>query len=148
MPSIASGLTDARSRPVIRKAVSNSRLLNINTAGNSTNAGQVTPGKRKASDMDIKVSNDTSFTGRDHVSSTRRNSFSLREAEMEESPRVKRMRLAPRDSYYTEMGVHSAGTGQVDAARGMWICRLTRCRMANLNSPVQQQSVLEANSDS
>jgi hypothetical protein len=117
MPSIASGLTDARSRPVIRKAVSNSRLLD--TAGNSTNAGQVTPGKRKASDMDIKASNDTSFTGRAHVSSTGRNSFSLREAEMEESPRVKRMRLAPRDSYREEMGMQSAGTGQVPNTRGM-----------------------------
>lgn len=117
MPSIASGVTDVRPRPLIRKAVSSSRLLD--TAGSSANAGQVTPGKRKASDLDMDPSNDSSFARKDHVSSIGRNSLSLHVAEMEESPRVKRMRLAPQDGYRDEIPNDCTKPGLVDGTRGM-----------------------------
>lgn len=111
MPSIVSGLNDAKTRPLIREAVSISRL--VQTAGYSATTGQMTPGKRKASDMDVKDAPRVQ-----DVSSIDRNSFS-RQAELEESPRVKRMRLAPRDGDRGSTYSDSAKTGHVNATQGM-----------------------------
>jgi hypothetical protein len=108
MPSIVSGLNSKATMPKIRK-IASIDALSIPAMEKSQQVGQMTPGKRKASDMchDNGDHQPLSQT----MSSTDGFGMPYAGASLEDSPRVKRMRMG------SQFGQNNVPASQVTVPR-------------------------------
>lgn len=88
MPSIVSGLNSKATKPLMTKTMSTGALQRVTE--NPKPNGQMTPGKRKASDMDVDHGSSASH---DRPVYARGFGLPLDDTALEDSPRVKRMRV-------------------------------------------------------